>query len=237
MSNYEFWKALRVKANISKPNVGFNWKIGKHMHKLLERDFACNLSNCMDLVQAIREFQYFICYYSLGDFKKRNTEFSDNDVYEIFFYVVAIIPYWFRFLQCIRRLVEERDPMQGYNSLKYFATIVAVLMRTAYSKSENDIWKILSILTSGIATFVGIYWDIVVDWGLLQRNSQNPWLREKLVISKSKIYFLAMIVNVFLRFAWMQSVLRFQIPGLHYKVTVAIFACLEIVRRGIWNFF
>ncbi|XP_057855602.2 phosphate transporter PHO1 homolog 10 isoform X4 [Cryptomeria japonica] len=139
--------------------------------------------------------------------------------------------------QSIRRLVEERDPMQGYNALKYFATVVAVVMRTAYSKNSNDIWKMLSFLTSGIATFISIYWDIVIDWGLLQKNSQNPWLREKLVIGQNKIYFLAMIVNVFLRFAWMQSVLRFQIPGLHYKVTVTIFACLEIVRRGIWNFF
>ncbi|GLJ51931.1 hypothetical protein SUGI_1103450 [Cryptomeria japonica] len=188
-------------------------------------------------VQAIRECQYFFCYYILGAFKNRDTEFVDNNVYEIFFYVVAVIPYWIRCLQSIRRLVEERDPMQGYNALKYFATVVAVVMRTAYSKNSNDIWKMLSFLTSGIATFISIYWDIVIDWGLLQKNSQNPWLREKLVIGQNKIYFLAMIVNVFLRFAWMQSVLRFQIPGLHYKVTVTIFACLEIVRRGIWNFF
>lgn len=46
------------------------------------------------------------------------------------------------------------------------------------------------------------------------------------------------VLNVLLRLAWMQTVLDFhEGPWLHRSMTVFVVACLEIIRRGIWNFF
>ncbi|KAK6129270.1 hypothetical protein DH2020_036979 [Rehmannia glutinosa] len=45
------------------------------------------------------------------------------------------------------------------------------------------------------------------------------------------------IVNILLRLVWMQLVLDFHAPFLHRRAMVAVVACLEILRRGIWNFF
>ncbi|KAL0717941.1 hypothetical protein Bca4012_067263 [Brassica carinata] len=46
------------------------------------------------------------------------------------------------------------------------------------------------------------------------------------------------VVNVVLRLAWMQTVLGIkEAPFLHKRALVAVVAILEIVRRGIWNFF
>jgi len=46
------------------------------------------------------------------------------------------------------------------------------------------------------------------------------------------------VVNVVLRLAWMQTVLGIkEAPFLHKRALVAVVASLEIVRRGIWNFF
>ena len=45
------------------------------------------------------------------------------------------------------------------------------------------------------------------------------------------------VLNVLLRFAWMQTVLGFQVSSLHKNSLMAIVASLEIIRRGIWNFF
>ncbi|KAK4749218.1 hypothetical protein SAY87_026667 [Trapa incisa] len=189
-------------------------------------------------VQALRNVQFYICYYGWGDFLKRSNKCIESNVYKIFFIVVAIIPYWFRFLQCLRRLVEEKDRLQGYCSLKNFSTIVAVLMRTIFELRRNVTLRVLAAATSGIATIANTYWDIVIDWGLLRRNSKNPWLREKLAVPNRGVYFIAMVLNMILRFAWMQSVLGFrETPNLHRTVIIAIFASLEIVRRGIWNFF
>lgn len=46
------------------------------------------------------------------------------------------------------------------------------------------------------------------------------------------------VLNIFLRLAWMQSVLGFrEAPFLHRTALTALVASLEIIRRGIWNFF
>ncbi|PKI47905.1 hypothetical protein CRG98_031689 [Punica granatum] len=189
-------------------------------------------------VQSFREISFYICYYGWGDFRKRLNKCDQSTVHEYFFFTVAIIPFWFRSLQCLRRLIEERDPKHGYNSLRYLSTIVALTMRTIYERKEGVNWKIWAAITLGVATVMNTYWDIVEDWGLLQRNSKNPWLRDKLAIPNRGVYFVAMVLNVILRLGWMQTVLGFrETPFLHRTAIVAIFVSLEIIRRGIWNFF
>nr|XP_023903623.1 phosphate transporter PHO1 homolog 3-like isoform X5 [Quercus suber] len=188
-------------------------------------------------VQALRSFEFYICYYGWGDFKHRHHTCGRSDVYKTFCFIVAVIPYWSRLLQCLRRLYEERDPMQGYNGIKYFLTIVAVILRTAYDLDKGMGWKTLAWIFSAIAAIVSTYWDLVIDWGLLQRRSKNRWLRDKLLVPHKSVYFGAMVLNVLLRFAWMQTVLGFQVSFLHKNSLIAIVASLEIIRRGIWNFF
>ncbi|KAG9451385.1 hypothetical protein H6P81_011350 [Aristolochia fimbriata] len=188
-------------------------------------------------VQTIRGLEFYICYYGWGDFKRRENTCSTYTVYNTFNFIVAVIPYWMRFLQCLRRAVEEKDIMQGYNGLKYFSTIVAVVMRTAYDLNKGLGWKVLAAVTSAIAALVSTYWDLVFDWGLLHKKSKNRWLRDKLLVPHRSVYFTAMVLNVILRFAWLQSVVNFDVPFLHRKALVAIVASLEIIRRGVWNFF
>lgn len=83
--------------------------------------------------------------------------------------------------------------MHALNGLKYFSTIVAVVMRTGNDLNWGITWKIMAAASSGVATIVSTYWDIVIDWGLLRRNSKNPWLREKLLISNRSVYFVAIV--------------------------------------------
>ncbi|EYU44133.1 hypothetical protein MIMGU_mgv1a002044mg [Erythranthe guttata] len=191
-------------------------------------------------VQAFRSIQFYVYYYALGDFRKRSNKFLGTSVYDLLYIVVAIIPYWSRVLQCLRRLFEERDPMQGFNALKYLSTIAALVMRTMYSLNLRKpmFWRIMAASTSGFTTVYNTYWDIVIDWGLLRKNSKNPWLRDKLLISNKAVYFVAIVVNILLRLVWMQLVLDFnETRFLHRKAMVTLVACLEIIRRGIWNFF
>ncbi|XP_073144669.1 phosphate transporter PHO1 homolog 9-like isoform X2 [Henckelia pumila] len=189
-------------------------------------------------VQAFRSVQFYICYYGWGDFKRRSNQCLESKVYEIFFIVVAIIPFWSRVLQCLRRMFEEKDLMQGLNSLKYFSTVAALIIRTIYDFRKGTFWKIVAASSSGVTTIFNTYWDIVMDWGLLRKKARNPWLRDKLLISNKAVYFVAMIVNILLRLVWMQLVLDFdEAPFLHRRVVITLVACLEILRRGIWNFF
>ncbi|KAK3222977.1 hypothetical protein Dsin_010002 [Dipteronia sinensis] len=188
-------------------------------------------------VQALRSLEFYICYYGWGDIEHRRNKCSSYDVYNAFFFIVAVIPYMSRLLQCLRRMFEEKDAMQGWNGLKYFITIVAVCMRTGLILDSTNLgWKITSWIFSVAAAVVGTYWDLVYDWGLLNRNSKNRWLRDKLLVPDKKIYFIAIALNILLRFAWMQTVLGVGFT-LHTQTWLTIVACLEIIRRGIWNFF
>ncbi|GMP46522.1 hypothetical protein CsSME_00014640 [Camellia sinensis var. sinensis] len=64
--------------------------------------------------------------------------------------------------QCLRRLYEERDAMQGINALKYFSTIIAVTMMTAYELKQGIGWKTIAFISSLNATIFGTYWDLVI---------------------------------------------------------------------------
>ncbi|XP_075524009.1 phosphate transporter PHO1 homolog 3-like [Primulina tabacum] len=187
--------------------------------------------------EALRSFEFYICYYGWGDYKHRLNSCGDSDIFNTFSYIIAALPFWWRFLQCLRRLYDEGDIMQGYNGLKYFSIIVAVSTRTAYTLSRANSWKIVAWITSIGATIVSTYWDIVFDWGLFQRNSKNRFLRDKLLVPHISVYYAAVVLNVLLRLAWMQTVLNFKIFSLHTQMMIALVAILEIVRRCIWNFF
>ncbi|KAL8518655.1 hypothetical protein ACS0TY_009847 [Phlomoides rotata] len=188
-------------------------------------------------VQSLRSLEFYICYYGWGDYKKRENNCNSSPVFQTFSFIIAAIPFTWRLLQCLRRLYDEKDAMQGYNGLKYFSTIVAVCTRTAYNHNRGISWKMIALLSSIIATVVSTYWDIVLDWGLLQRRSKNRWLRDKLLISHKSVYFVAIVLNVLLRLAWMQTVMNITVFSLHRQTMTTLVASLEIIRRGVWNFF
>ncbi|XP_075493943.1 phosphate transporter PHO1 homolog 9-like isoform X2 [Primulina tabacum] len=189
-------------------------------------------------VQAFRSLQFYICYYGWGDFKRRSNQCLESKVYEIFYIVVPVTPFLSRVLQCLRRVFEEKNVMQGLNSLKYFLTVVALVIKTIYDFRRGTFWRIVAASSSGVTAVFNTYWDIVMDWGLLQKKARNPWLRDKLLISNRAVYFVAIVVNILLRLVWMQLVLDFnEAPFLHRRAVIALVACLEILRRGIWNFF
>lgn len=90
-------------------------------------------------------------------------------------------------------MIEEKDVRHVFNGLKYFSTVIAVAMRTGNDLNMGMTWRTLAAVSSAIATISGTYWDIVCDWGLLRRNSKNPWLRDKLLISNKSVYFAAIV--------------------------------------------
>ncbi|TXG56543.1 hypothetical protein EZV62_017856 [Acer yangbiense] len=206
------------------------------LYKVTLLDFFL-ADNLTSQVQAIRSIDLYICYYGLGEYSQRQEKCHSHGVYNTLYSVVAVIPFWLRFLQCLRRLCEEKDAVHVYNGLKYFLIIVAVLIRTAFELKKGRTWLVLALVSSACAIAMSTYWDIVVDWGLLRRKSKNPYLRDKLVISNKSVYFVAMVLNILLRIAWMQLVLEFNLHSLHKLTITTVISCLEIIRRGIWNFF
>ncbi|KAL7163834.1 hypothetical protein ACSBR2_039870 [Camellia fascicularis] len=131
----------------------------------------------------------------------------------------------------------------------------------AFELRKGISWKVLAVISSAVATLMNTYWDIVVDWGLLQRTSKNFCLRDKLLVSHKSVYFAAVVIcyqllpfivavvtpilfgihsqvlDIQLRFAWLQLMLKFNLHSLRGKTISSIIACLEILRHGMSNFF
>ncbi|KAL8150153.1 hypothetical protein V2J09_019961 [Rumex salicifolius] len=188
-------------------------------------------------VQAIRSLAFYVCYYSCKDVSQSQSKCNDYPLYNIFYFIIALIPYWIRCLQCLRRLVEERETVNIYNALKYFLTVIAVVLRSVYERRDSKSWLILSLISSAIAVIYQTYWDVVVDWGLLRWRSKNFLLRDKLMVSHKSVYFTAMAVDILLRISWLQLVLEFKVRTLQKTAISTMISLLEIVRRGIWSFF
>ncbi|OIW21016.1 hypothetical protein TanjilG_27379 [Lupinus angustifolius] len=186
---------------------------------------------------ALRSFVFYICYYDWGDIQHRQSTCSSSKIFKTITFIVPVIPFWFRFLQWLGRLFEEKDTLQAYNLSKYLLTIVAICLRTSYSLNNGMTWKVLCWVFSICTEMFSIYWDLVIDWGLVQRHSENRSLRDKLIIPHRSVYFAAMVVDALLRFAWLQTILNLNVPFLHKQSIITIAASLEIIRRGIWNFF
>ncbi|TYI46192.1 hypothetical protein E1A91_D13G089500v1 [Gossypium mustelinum] len=188
-------------------------------------------------VTAIRSLDLYICYYGLGERSQRESKCHGHGIYNVLYFAVPVIPFWLRFLQCIRRLFEEKEAMHGYSSVNYLLTIVAAIIRTICELKKGMAWMVLALVSSSVVVIVATYWDIVFDWGLLRRHSKNPYLRDKLLVPYKSVYFAAMALDVVLRIAWMQLVLEFKLHSLHRMAITTVVSCLEITRRGIWSFF
>lgn len=83
--------------------------------------------------------------------------------------------------------------MQLYNAGKYASAMIAMVVKLTYMIKQDTTWLVLFILFSCVATLYQLYWDLVVDWGLLQTASKNRWLRDNLILRKKYIYFVSMV--------------------------------------------
>lgn len=71
--------------------------------------------------------------------------------------------------------------------------MLAAGAKVAYEKEQTVGWLCLVVIVSSSATVYQLYWDFVKDWGLLQTNSKNPWLRNELMLRRKFIYYLSMV--------------------------------------------
>jgi len=56
-------------------------------------------------------------------------------------------------------------------------------------------------------------------------------------IDHEKLWQFMQGLNLILRLAWLQTVLHSSFENVDYRVTCLFLASLEVIRRGLWNFF
>jgi len=203
------------------------------------------------LASVLTDFDFLVCFYvtQAGEWSEvRDVEVDQYSCLAPSFVsraVMACLPAWFRFAQCLRRYRDSRDAFPHLvNAGKYSTSFFKVAFSTLYlvhksqydSPLENPYFYafIASQLFSSIFTYT---WDIKMDWGLFDKNAgDNRFLREELVYSTT-VYYFAIVEDFVLRFFWsaglIMSVVNPNIP----PVFSVIGPPLEIFRRFVWNFF
>ncbi|ODN00179.1 Xenotropic and polytropic retrovirus receptor 1 [Orchesella cincta] len=201
------------------------------------------------LGNVLLDFQYLICFYatSEGDFEKEAADASRCVTGKSFYIrpIVACLPAWFRFMQCLRRYRDSREAFPHLaNAGKYSTTFFVVLFSTLnlYYKEQNNenfnpfffLWIAASIISSCYAYI----WDIKMDWGLFDKNAgENTFLREEIVYSSPTYYYFAIVEDLILRFGWAISLSLTEMGYVHGDLMVSVLAPLEVFRRFVWNFF
>lgn len=207
-------------------------------YKVLMVDFfmADQLTSQIPLM---RHMESTACYFLAETFKTHQYETcKTGKFYRELVYLISFAPYYWRAMQCARRWFDECDINQLANLGKYVSAMVAAGARLTYARDpESNLWLIIVIATSIAATIYQLYWDFVKDWGFFDVKSKNPCLRNNLILKNKSIYYISMVINFFLRVAWVETVLHFNIGMLESRVLDFSLASLEVIRRGHWNFY
>ncbi|KAL9401942.1 hypothetical protein Peur_005791 [Populus x canadensis] len=207
------------------------------LYKVVMLDFFMADQLCSQ-VPMLQNLEHVACYYLTGSYKTQDYGYCMRAKhYRDLAYAVSFIPYYWRAMQCARRWFDEGQINHLVNLGKYVSAMLAAGAKVAYEREKSVGWLCLVVVISSAATIYQLYWDFVMDWGLLQMNSKNPWLRNELVLRRKFIYYFSMGLNLILRLAWLQTVLHSNFEHVDNRVTGLFLASLEVIRRGQWNFY
>ncbi|XP_059650851.1 phosphate transporter PHO1 [Cornus florida] len=189
-------------------------------------------------IPLLRHIESAACYFVAGNIKTNRYETcKSGKLYRELAYVISFAPYYWRAMQCARRWFDECDMNHLANLGKYVSAMVAAGARLTYARQPTQLWMVIVLVTSLVATVYQLYWDFVKDWGLFNPKSKNPWLRDELVLKNKSIYYISIAFNFVLRVAWVETVMPFNIGAFESRLLDFSLASLEVIRRGHWNFY
>ncbi|KAK6929743.1 SPX domain [Dillenia turbinata] len=206
-------------------------------YKVLMVDFfmADQLTSQIPL---LRHMEKTACYFLATSFVKHRYETCHSGkTYRELVYVISFLPYYWRAMQCARRWFDEGDVNHLANLGKYVSAMVAAGARLTLIRQPTTFWMLVAVATSVIATVYQLYWDFVKDWGFFNPKSKNPFLRDDLILKNKSIYYVSIVLNLVLRVAWVEAVIKFNVPTIESRLLDFFMASLEVIRRGHWNFY
>ncbi|KAF5025967.1 hypothetical protein F66182_1935 [Fusarium sp. NRRL 66182] len=151
-------------------------------------------------------------------------------------FLTALPPIW-RFLQCLRRYKDTRNVFPHLvNGGKYTATILAAVMLSLYRIDGSNTNLALFIAFSTMNSVYCTFWDLFMDFSLLQPGSRHWLLRDILALKRRWLYYFIMAVDPILRFAWIFYAI-FTHNTQHSTIVSFMVAFMEVTRRGMWTLF
>ncbi len=148
--------------------------------------------------------------------------------------IISLMPFWFRFWQCINRWYYTRLRFPHLvNAGKYMASLVLIIFTFFRNTYHN--YEYFYIAYCCFATSYSLLWDLFMDWGLLMGKREGRKLLRDRIKYPKYFYYFSMCTNIILRFAWVLTLLPdwwfwrsfHDVQGLYLLLSVA-----ECYRRA-----
>ncbi|OLL23764.1 Protein SYG1 [Neolecta irregularis DAH-3] len=159
-----------------------------------------------------------------------------NSTHSHIMVVFLALPALWRWLQCFRRYRDNRDYIHLLNAGKYTCTILSQVCLSLWRIKDGSNYEILYILFAVLNGLYTSWWDLFMDWSLMQPHAPHSLLRDQLGFKEIWAYYSAITIDPILRFSWLIYIIA---PNRrqHSASTSFFIALIEIFRRFIWNFF
>ena len=185
-------------------------------------------------ISTMRDVEYTVCYYAYYDaplWAKIEYCRKTRGVY----FFIAFIPNFIRILQNIKEIYDSKKLFPKlFSIINYCLSITVALLSFLWPQhpSLHIFWLIFTFISS-CCSFA---WDIIIDFGFLEKGKNYP-LRNKLYYKPIFIYYFIALYDFVLRFFWLLTISPEVLGSLFRPETLSIILnSLEITRRGCWNF-
>ncbi|KAF9589998.1 hypothetical protein IFM89_030148 [Coptis chinensis] len=155
--------------------------------------------------------------------------------------LALVLPYIFRFFQCLRQYKDTGEKTTLFNALKYSTAIPVIFLSAlkyhVFPDRWMNIYRPLWLLSSVINSLYSFYWDLTRDWDLSSSRIfmfKNPSLISNILHGQQWVLYWLLASNLVLRCTWtykLSAHLR------HNYLTVFTITLLEMLRRFQWVFF
>ncbi|KAF9891239.1 hypothetical protein FE257_004803 [Aspergillus nanangensis] len=147
------------------------------------------------------------------------------------------LPSIWRALQCIRRYVDTKNVFPHLlNFGKYMFGVLYYATLSMYRIDRVTRFQAPFITFALLNAVYTSVWDLAMDWSLGNPYAHHPLLREALAFRRVWVYYVAMVVDVIVRFNWIFYAI-FAHDMQHSAVLSFVVSFSEICRRGVWTIF
>ncbi|ETW08371.1 hypothetical protein H310_00966 [Aphanomyces invadans] len=197
------------------------------------------------LVRVFVDLAWSSCYYFSGAFVEMNPTGHDICSQSTTFHWIVVpllsaLPLWWRFCQNIRKYRDTHSRFPYIpNAMKYACAQSVVLFavfhpRLKHPDDHMTMYQWWYLAACCITTMYQYGWDIYMDWGLGGARGLRPRR-----LYPTWTYYVAMAVDLFLRFGWTLTLIPPQGYG-PFPSNVQIYldpilASAEVCRRSMWG--
>ena len=185
-------------------------------------------------IATMRDMEYTVCYYAYYDAPLWAKIEYCRKTRGIYFFL-AFLPNFIRILQNIKEIYDSKKLFPKlFSIINYCLSISVALLSFLWPQhpSLHIFWLIFTFISSCCS----YAWDIIIDFGFLEKGKNYP-LRNKLYYKPKIIYYLIALYNFVLRFFWLLTISPEVLGSFLRPETLSIILnSLEITRRGCWNF-